>query len=348
MIIAYTYTDEGEIEKFELTAGDPIPKDTTWIDLLDPSMEEDKYIQKATKIDAPTREEMDKFEVMSPFYKERDSYYMTITAIQKIDRAYPEGIAITFILHPKFLVTLRYSRPKAFSYFSNRALRDAELCSSPTAVLEGLIESMVHSLADALEKTGNEIDQMLIDLFEKPTTIAEQHKRKSKLRNDDDDEEEVELSSSEYYTALIKRVGRAGNLISKVRESLVSINRMLIFFGQIDESKHLSSKELRNQFRNLTREIHSITEYANFLSQRNSFLLDAALGMLNVEQNATIKIFTIAAAMFLPSTLIASIYGMNFSYMPELDWIVGYPMALVLIVASALASYYYFKRKGLL
>ncbi len=346
MIIAYTYTDEGEIEKVELSAGDPIPKSTSWIDLLDPSMEEDKYIQKATKIDAPTREEMDKFEVMSPFYKEGDSYYMTITAIQKMDRDYPEGTAITFILHPKFLVTLRYSRPKAFSYFSSRALRDAELCESPAVVLEGLVESMVHSLADALEKTGNEIDQMLIDIFEKPSTLSEIRKRK-KLKQDNE-EEEVEVSSSEYYTDLIKRVGRAGNLISKVRESLVSINRMLIFFGQIDESRYLSKKELRNQFRNLTREIHSITEYANFLSQRNSFLLDATLGMLNVEQNATIKLFTIAAAMFLPSTLIASIYGMNFTYMPEVDWVLGYPFALLLIVASAGLSYYFFKRRGLL
>jgi magnesium transporter len=342
MIIAYTLSSGKTVKlnKVELTADDTLPKNVVWIDLIEPSIEEEKLVEKALNIDAPTREEMDKIEVLSPFYKEDDSYFMTITAIHKADNDYPQGTAIIFILHQQCLVTLRYSKPKAFNYFSARATRNPSLCASPDLALEGILEAIVHGLADILEKTGNEIDQLLADVFEKPKGMnADNSKQLSNELGDDS-------SSSNYYNTLIKLVGRTGNLISKIRESLVSINRMLIFFGQIDDGKYMARKEHRIRFRNLTREIHSLTEYANFLSQRNSFMLDATLGMINVEQNMIIKVFTVAAAVFLPPTLIASIYGMNFKFIPEIEWVFGYPFSLMLMVLSAVLPYMFFKRKG--
>jgi magnesium transporter len=342
MIIAYTLSSGKTVKlnKVELTADDILPKNVVWIDLIEPSIEEEKLVEKALNIDAPTREEMDKIEVLSPFYKEDDSYFMTITAIHKADNDYPQGTAIIFILHQQCLVTLRYSKPKAFNYFSARATRNPSLCASPDLALEGILEAIVHGLADILEKTGNEIDQLLADVFEKPKGMnADNSKQLSNELGDDS-------SSSNYYNTLIKLVGRTGNLISKIRESLVSINRMLIFFGQIDDGKYMARKEHRIRFRNLTREIHSLTEYANFLSQRNSFMLDATLGMINVEQNMIIKVFTVAAAVFLPPTLIASIYGMNFKFIPEIEWVFGYPFSLMLMVLSAVLPYMFFKRKG--
>ena len=346
MIIAYTLSKDKKLDKVEMNEGDSIPEGTVWLDMFEPTLEEEKTIERELKIDIPTREEMDKIEVLSPFYKEDDAYYMTVTAIHKIDKEYPEGTAIIFILHKDCLLTLRYTRPKAFTYFTSRFMRNPKRYHSPEVILEGLLESLIHSIADVLEKTGNEIDQLLIDVFEKPADIAKYSRNlKTKKKTLFEYEDKVE---GNYYTSLIKRVGRTGNLISKIRESLVSINRMFIFFGQIEESQFISKKEHRARFRNLIREIHSITEYANFLSQRNSFLLDATLGMLNVEQNMIIKVFTVAAAVFLPPTLIASIYGMNFIHMPETSWLFGYPFALVLIVLSAILPYHYFKRKGLL
>lgn len=347
MILAYSISTDKEIEKREVSVGDEIPENVVWIDLIEPTPEEEKEIEAVLKIDVPTREEMDKMEVMSPFYKEGKSYFMTITAMHKLDKDYPLGTAINFILHPKCLITVRYTRLKAFTYFTNRAMKDSQLISSSEVVLEGLMESMVHSLADALEKVGTEIDHTLINVFEKPAEINSYNKQNKKAQKDTDNEND-HYQQGNYYTFLIKRVGIAGNLISKIRESLVSINRIFIFFGQIEESKYLAKKENRTRFRNLMREIHSLNEYANFLTQRNSFLLDATLGMLNVEQNKIIKIFTVAAAVFMPPTLIASVYGMNFVYMPEVAWIYGYPIALALIVLSAVLPYLYFKRKGLL
>lgn len=341
MILAYYINEENELEKVELESSDPIPKKAVWVDLVEPSLEEEKAVEKALKIDAPTREEMDKIEVMSPFYKEGNSYYMTITAIHKHDKDYPESTALSFILHPKCLVTLRYSKPKAFNYFVGRARRDCKLIQSPDMAVEGLLESLVHSLADVLEKTGNELDQLLIDVFEKP----KQQPIKKSGRGKKQVQEPIP-PNDHYYTSIIKKVGQSGNLISKIRESLVSLNRTLIFFGQIDEGRYIAKKEHRVRFRNLSREIHSLTEYANFLAQRNSFLLDATLGMINVEQNMIIKVFTVAAAVFFPPTLIASIYGMNFKHMPELSSMMGYPFALILMLLSGALPYYYFKRKG--
>jgi magnesium transporter len=111
----------------------------------------------------------------------------------------------------------------------------------------------------------------------------------------------------------------------------------------MDNGKYMQKKEQRNKFKNLFREVHSLNEYVNFLSQRNSFLLDATLGMISVEQNKIIKVFTVAAAVFMPPTLIASIYGMNFAKMPELSWDLGYPMAIVMMLISAILPYLYFR-----
>ena len=330
-----------KIEKVELDNGAKIPPNTVWLDLIEPSVEEERFINKSLNIDAPTREEMDKIEVMSPFYKEDNAYFMTITAIHKINKEYPEGTALIFILHPRCLVTLRYARPRSFSGFSSRAMRHPPLCSNPETTFEGLVESVVNELADVLEKTGNDIDQLLVDVFEKPKNIT--NLSDSSKKNADKDED---LLESDYYTVMIKRVGQTGNLISKIRESLVSINRMIIFFSHIEDIKMAQKKEFRLRFRNISREIHSLTEYANFLAQRNSFLLDATLGMINLEQNMIIKVFTVAAAVFLPPTLIASAYGMNFKFMPELEWTFGYPFSILLMILSAVLPYYFFKKKG--
>ncbi len=345
MIVAYILNDDKPPYKVEIGASGTIPKGAVWIDLFDPSLEEEKMIEKELQIDAPTREEMDKFEVISPFYKENESYYMTITTLNKLENKNVDGSAVVFILHPKCLITLRYSKFKAFTYFSSRMLRSIDYHHTPESILEGLVESIVHSLADVLERTGNEIDKLLIELFDQPSDIRAKSKKGTKKHNEIANNDDNDRSGL-YYTNVIKNVGRTGNLVSKIRESLVSIHRMLIFFGQIDDDKFLTKKEYRTRFRNLTREMHSLTEYANFLSQRNSFLLDATLGMINVQQNMIIKVFTVAAAVFLPPTLIASIYGMNFKNMPELSWTFGYPMALVIIVCSAIVPYAFFKHKG--
>ena len=214
MIIAYKLKNlKGKLslEKVEVEEDESIPAGTVWLDLIEPTVDEEKQINRLLKIDAPTREEVDKIELMSPFYKEDNAHFMTVTAIHRIDKEYPDGTPVIFILHPKCLVTIRYVKLRSFVSFSTRAMRNPSLCVSPEIILEGLVESFVNSLADGLEKTGGEIDQLLVDVFEKPKNLSESDDEK------DDDKQEYKIS--DYYSVLIRRVGQTGNLVSKIRES---------------------------------------------------------------------------------------------------------------------------------
>ncbi len=147
---------------------------------------------------------------------------------------------------------------------------------------------------------------------------------------------------------LLSKVGEEGDFNSKVRESLVSIGRMVAFAQAVIDQIKLGKemKENRARIKIIQRDIQSLTDHASFLSGKISFLLDAVLGMINIEQSGIIKIFSVAAVVFLPPTLVASIYGMNFQHMPELPWEYGYPFAIGMMIASAVLPFLYFKRKG--
>jgi magnesium transporter len=143
---------------------------------------------------------------------------------------------------------------------------------------------------------------------------------------------------------LLERIGFNGELDSKARESLVSLARLLVF---VQQSGNIAvNDEHRHRFRSISRDAAALSDHASFLGAKVSFLLEATLGLINLEQNNIIKIFSVAAVMFMPPTLIASIYGMNFRHMPELNWPVGYPLALLLMFGSILGIYIYFKRRG--
>ena len=326
MIVVVSRNKDKVIEKREIKINDSIPSNTVWIDMIDPEAREEKYIEKILDIEAPTEKEMDKFEVISPFYREKDAEYMTATILDKACEDYPDSTAITFILTKKYLITTRYDKPKSFDYFNSWITRNKSKSLSPEYILTSIIDFVVNCCADILEETGNEIDNLLKVVFEKPI---------DKKKN-----------SSEFYNNIIRKIGQTGTIISKNRESLVSLNRLIIYFSQIDNARYMNKKDSRLRIKHISREINSLGEYANFLSQRNSFLLDATLGMISVEQNIIIKVFTVAAAVFMPPTLIASIYGMNFNFMPELKLEFGYPIVLILIVVSAILPYLFFKRKG--
>ncbi|WPX96475.1 magnesium transporter CorA family protein [Candidatus Bandiella euplotis] len=326
MIVVLFQNKFKENEKREIRLNDPLPENTIWIDLIEHQPEEEKYIERILNIEAPTEEEMGKFEVISPFYMENGVHYMTVTVLDKASEDYPDSIAVTFILTDKHLITARYDKPKSFDYLNSWILRNKTKSFQPEYVLTTTVDFMVSCCADILEEVGNETDALLKVVFEKPI--------------------DRKKNSSEFYNDIIRRIGYAGNIISKNRESLVSLNRMIIYFSQIDDAKYMNKKDSRLRIKHLSREIGSLSEYANFLSQRTSFLLDATLGMISVEQNIIIKAFTVAAAVFMPPTLIASVYGMNFKYMPELNFAFGYPLSLLFILISALIPYFYFKRKG--
>ena len=142
---------------------------------------------------------------------------------------------------------------------------------------------------------------------------------------------------------LMDRLGKAQGVNAKIRESAASMMRMLIYAGGAET---LESPAAREHISSLQHDLASVTDHSGYLSGNITFLLDAALGLINIEQNGIIKFFSVAAVVLMPPTLVASIYGMNFHHMPELAWPYGYPMALSLMAISAILPFLWFRRRG--
>ena len=293
-----------------------------WIDLFEPTADEEAEVEKLG-IGIPTREEMEEIEISSRLYYENGAAFMTATLPAKVDvEVLPQMAPVTFVLTADTLITLRYHEPQAFRTFPQQKIELGD--DDATSVLAALLDAIVDRLADILERAGRDIDRISQEIFQHQGTAA---------------------TRSRDYHRILRHVGRAGDLTSNVRDSLVTLERMFGFLGR-HTMQAKAGREVRQAVRALARDATSLTDHASYLSQKITFLLDATLGMVNIEQNATIKIFSVAAVVFLPPTLIASIYGMNFRFMPELAFPFGYPFALLLMVASAVLPYFYFKRRG--
>ncbi|HTI87056.1 MAG TPA: magnesium transporter CorA family protein [Alphaproteobacteria bacterium] len=321
MIVVYTRS-EGAISPSGVVERGEISDDVVWIDLLRPTPDEEHAVERALGIEMPTREEMREIEVSSRLYQEGDGTYMTATVMTRAETEMPESAAITFILAGDCLVTLRYNEPQPFTTFAQRCQRQMLLRASGEMVLVGLLEAVVDRVADILELVGADVDRLSHDVF---------------ASGKPDNAEPPDFND------IIQRIGRDGDLTSKSRESLVSLTRMLTFVTTKTETPAL--REAIPRIATLSRDVQSLADHATFLSGKVNFLLDATLGMLNIAQTDIIKIFSVAAVVFLPPTLIASIYGMNFEVMPELGWPYGYPVAIVLMVVSAVLPYVYFKHR---
>jgi magnesium transporter len=301
-------------------ADQTIPNDFVWADMIHPTQAEEKAVENILGIDIPTREEMHEIEVSSRLYQENGTKFMTAVLIVNGDTDQPEAQPVTFVFDNQHLVTIRYTEPKSFDAFISRAKRPGNNCSSAETTLLGIIETVVDRAADHMERLVHDVDNLSRDIFRKPGSAAAKEKD---------------------FQDVLRGLGSRADLISKVNESLVSIGRLVTFLAQ---SLEISDSRLRAD--TLNQDVHSLIDHTSFLSDKITFLLSATLGMINIEQNSIIKIFTVAAVGFLPPTLVASIYGMNFDLMPELKWDLGYLWALGLMVMSAIGPFFYFKRRG--
>lgn len=306
----------------------PPSNGTVWLDLFNPTPEEDAYVERALGISLPSREEMQEIEVSARLYNEGGAEFMTITAIAMLDSDDPVTTPITFVLKGGSLATIRFAEPRAFPNVVARAQRpSAVACTTGEQVMLSLIEALIDRMADTLERIAVDIEAISRSVF--------RHKAKR-----------GRLSKSRDLEGTIEQIGSSGDLLTKLRESLVSINRLLSYHSAVESSDKRAFKEVRARIKSLQRDAVALSDQSNFLSNKTNFLLDATLGLINLEQNQIIKIFSIVAVVLMPPTLVASIYGMNFAHMPELGWMFGYPFALILMVIAAVVPYLWFKREG--
>ena len=321
MLSVYTSVDKA-LRKLDSAKFDSLPSEAVWIDMVKPTPDEDHAVERLVGIAVPTREEMQEIEISSRLYIENGARYMTASLMCAADTDHPRITPVTFILTNGRLVTVRYDEPKPFLLVESRLARGLTPCGSGEAVLMELLDAVIDRCADILERAGADMDAVSLAIFEPDG--ARGHARR--------------------YSNILITIGRKGDLTSKVRESLVSIGRLVTFVGaEVDSVKW--SKEMRAQLKTMQRDVSSLTDHASYLSNKITFVLDAMLGVVNLEQNNIIKLFSVMAVVLMPPTLIASIYGMNFKFMPELDWPHGYPFALGLMVLAGLLPYVFFKWK---
>ena len=298
-----------------------LPESAVWIDLVRPKPAEDKLVERLVGIAVPTREEMQEIETSSRLYVENGARYMTATLMCQSDTDLPRTTPVTFILAGNRLVTVRYDDPRPFLLLINRLTRICQPNVSGQTVLMDLLDAVIDRAADILEKIGAEVDQASHEILEPAAS-----------------------GGRTAYNAILKTIGSTGNLTSKVRESLVSIGRLLLFLANEAEGMRWA-KDVRAQLQSMQSDVHSLSDHASYLTNKITFLLDAMLGVVSLEQTNIIKLFSVAAVVFMPPTLIASIYGMNFRTMPELDWHYGYPFALLLMFIAGALPYFFFKWK---
>jgi magnesium transporter len=299
--------------------------EAVWIDMLNPTPDEDRQVEKLLGIAIPTREEMRDLEPSELIYSEGNARYMTARIICHSTTNVPKLADITFILTEKALVTVRYDDPGSFQIFLNRVVKPGGCTAQPEGVLDGLIEAIVDRAAEVLRGVGDQIDEVSRKVFD------------SRSRD-------VERQGN--YQRIIRSIGQYENIISNVRESMVSIERVLLFLSAIYQSRpQKRGAAFAAEWRTAVRDVQAIEEHATFLSNKLQFNLDATLGLVSIEQNKIIKLFSVVSVVMMPPTLIASIYGMNFKAMPELNWDFGYPMAILMMIVAAVLPYAYFRWK---
>ncbi|MEO5374049.1 MAG: magnesium transporter CorA family protein [Alphaproteobacteria bacterium] len=306
----------------------PIPAGVVWIDLLSPSRNEEEFIEQELGIDIPTHEEMREIEVSSRLYHRpyRDGLvlYMTAPLVVNAESSQPQNAPITFILAAPYLITVRYATPQSFRMFASRTERESGLCISAETTVLNLWGAIIDRVADILERVDSDIDSVSQQVFDSAANG----------KNEADN----------GYREILRHLGRSGDLASKASEALVGMSRLVAFFAAHYED--VMDQDQRQIVKTLNKDIRSLTDHAGYTSGKLTFLLDATLGMINIQQNTIIKIFSVVTFVFLPPTLIASIYGMNFKMLPELEWQFGYPLALCMMVVSAILPYLFFRRRG--
>jgi magnesium transporter len=298
----------------------PLPDQALWFDLLEPTPDEEQRVERALGIGVPTREEMREIESSNRLYEDHGALYMTATVVTRLDTDQAINTQVTFILTGSHLITNRYSDPLPFRRFVSFAQTHASAGTSAGQLLVGLLEAFVNRIADVLEQIGTDAEAISAQVF------ARQRSKPHDFRGE------------------LEQIGQEGELVSKGRESLVSLARLLAFLDQSANGR--LTDEAHANLHTVTRDVMALSDHATFLGDKLQFLLDATLGLVTIDQNNILKIFSVVTVVLLPSTVIAGFYGMNFGNIPWLHEPWGVWAALAMMVVSAVIPLVYFRRKG--
>jgi magnesium transporter len=297
---------------------------SVWIDLLTPTPDETARVAAECGIQVPSREALQEVETSSRLRAEGRVLYVSMPLALQDPAAGFAPLPLGFILSPELLVTVRYSEVHAFTVERARVVRDPHVSSTGVFVL--LVEGIVDFCADTLENVSGDLAAISASTFGGHENSARGKRATYALRES------------------LRTVGSAGDHLSRIRESLLGLQRLVGFVSEM--AVDWLAPDLQTRLKSARQDLGSLVDFEAHLSGKTQFLLDAILGFINTEQNEIFKVLTIVSVVGIPPTLIASMYGMNFHNMPELGWRWGYQYGLTLIVLSILLPILWFKRRG--
>ena len=288
-----------------------------WVDLDAPSEEEKRWIAERFGLSIPSDVVDEDLEESARFYEEDNGELHIRSDFLIDDGETPRNVRVAFILFQNVLFSVHGEDLPVFRLLRLRARRIPALIGDAKDVLLKLYDADAEYSADALEGIYDSLEAVSARV----------------LRQDVDDK-----AAGEALSAIAKEE----DLNGRIRRNVMDTRRAVSFMMR---SRMLGAEQFE-EARQILRDIDSLDSHTTFLFDKINFLMNATVGFININQNKIIKIFSVASVALLPPTLIASIYGMNFKAMPELDWPLGYPFALLLMVASVAAPFIYFRRKG--
>lgn len=313
MLTAFQLRDQ-RLEQTPLEEPAVPPEDAIWVDLVSPTKEVRAAIERLYGVCLPDEEDITEIEATARFFKHDDGLHIHSLFLHDAEEP-PVNVSVAFILKGGRLFTLHDQELSTFRLFRLQARRQPGLIRSALSILLALFTTKVDRLADILESVYTGLEAA-------SRTVLGQ-------------------AESDMET-LLEAIAKYEDITGKARLNLLDTQRALSF---ILRNSKLSPDQIE-QVQDVLHDIDSLLPHTAFLFDKVNFLMGAVQGFINIEQNQTIKTFSIAAVVLLPPTVVASLYGMNFKYMPELSWTWGYPMAIGLMVLSSIAPYWYFKRRG--
>lgn len=313
-------------------AGGPLPPEIVWLDLLRPEAAEVAFVARTTGLNVPSFEELSEIESSSRLRRGNGSLYLSAPLVFRSNSDQPLATPVGFVLTRERLITVRFEELPSFAAFAGGDFANGDFAGAAGsgAVFAGLIDAITDRLADILERIAADLDVVSHRLFHDPAN--EQRELRPATRESAD------------LRIILRRVGHSGDLVSKIRDSLLGIGRIVPFV--LAGAGEWLSPAVKQRLDTVRQDVASLSDYDTHLVNKVQLLLDATLGLINVEQNNIIKVLTIVSVVGIPPTLVASIYGMNFKSMPELSWSWGYPYGLAVIGLSAVLPLLWFKWRG--
>jgi magnesium transporter len=311
----------------ESSADFPLPENAIWIDLVSPSADERRAVEDALEVEILDEDALSEIEASSRLKSDHGKLYLSSPAVRIDSHGDAYLTPIGFVIGSKVLVTVRFADDLPIFQAVAERLRTDESLQNSMCVFTALLEAIVDRGADVLEHLGATTDRLSRDVFKGGPVHSRQPVR-----------------SSRRMREALQNIGAMADGLARARDVLLGVQRIASFAG--DVGNEWVTPDTRKRLDSVSKDVVSLSDYETRLSDKIQLLLDAILGFINIQQNDLFKILTIVSVVGVPPTVLVGVWGMNFKAMPELNWVWGYPLALLAILASIALPLLWFKSAG--